>query len=372
MNKQFKTSPLGFGLMRLPTDENNEIDIAKVCQMADEFIANGGTYFDTAYFYHGGNSEIALKKAVVERHDRNTFTIADKMPSRNLQSTADLDEIFENQLEKTGAGYFDYYLLHAVSEGNIDQFDKSGAWQWALDKKKEGKIKNFGFSFHGTSPLLEKLLSLHPKVDFVQLQINYADWLNKDIESQVIYNIARSHNVPIVVMEPLKGGLLGGLSEEYTNIFSAVTKNKSAASFAIRYVLQLEGVFMLLSGMSEQYQVSDNIKTVKAFTPLSSEEMQAIEDVKQKLLSKPVIACTDCKYCVEGCPSQINIPVVFKFYNNFIMFGQPEKCKTGYDFNTRNGGTASQCIACKKCEISCPQHLPIIENLRKTAAIFDI
>ncbi len=371
MKSELKMCPLGFGTMRLPTFENGDIDIAKFSEMADAFIEGGGTYFDTAYFYHDGNSEKALKKAVVERHARNTYTVADKMPPLKLQTRDDLERIFAEQIEKTGLEYFDYYLLHALSEANIDQFERTGAWQWAMEMKKEGKIKKFGFSFHGTPPLLEKLLSEHPEVEFVQLQINYADWNSESVASEEIYNIARKHNVPIVVMEPVKGGYLAKLKPEYEEILTATTKGVSTASWAVRYVLGLEGVFMLLSGMSTLTQVLDNLKTTNAFKPLNEEEVKALKTVKEKLDAQPIVACTACKYCVEGCPKNIRIPDVFGVYNEYLIYGLSETAKGTYKFYTKNSGKAKDCIECKKCENSCPQHLPIIADLAKAAAVFD-
>ncbi len=371
MANNFKIFPLGFGLMRLPTVENGDINMVKVCEMADAFIKGGGTYFDTAYFYHDGNSEIALNKAVVQRYARDKYTVADKMPPLNLQTRSDLERIFKEQLEKTGLEYFDYYLLHAVSEGNIEQFERTGAWQWAQDMKKEGKIKTFGFSFHGTPKLLEKLLSEHSEVEFVQLQINYADWNDKGIASKIIYDIACKYNVPIVVMEPLKGGYLSSLKSEFEHILNAVTKDVSIASWAVRYVLQLNGVFMMLSGMSTLSQVLDNVKTVQAFTPLSEKESGALKLVKEKLDALPIVACTDCKYCVEGCPQNIKIPNIFSVYNDYLTYGQAEKGKGSYKFTTGKSGKAMDCIGCKKCEVACPQHLPIIDTLAKISELFD-
>ncbi len=371
MANEFKTFPLGFGLMRLPTVKNAEIDIDKVCEMVDAFIKGGGTYFDTAYFYHDGNSEAALNKAVVQRYPRDKYTVADKMPPLNLQTRSDLERIFKGQLEKTGLDYFDYYLLHAIGEGNIEQFERAGAWQWAKEMKAAGKIKTFGFSFHGTPPLLEKLLKEHPEVEFVQLQINYADWNHESIASKTIYDIARKYNVPIIVMEPLKGGYLSSLKSEFEDILYAVTKDVSIASWAVRYVLQLQGVFMMLSGMSTLDQVLDNVKTVQAFTPLSEKESAALKLVKEKLDALPIVACTNCKYCVEGCPKNIKIPNLISIYNDYLTYEQPEKGKGSYTFTTENSGKAIDCIECKKCEVSCPQHLPIIDTLAKISKLFD-
>jgi predicted aldo/keto reductase-like oxidoreductase len=366
---------LGFGFMRLPEKENEEIDDTELNSMVDETIKNGFVYFDTAYVYYGGESERAIKRAVVDRYPRDSFFIADKLPAWELKSKEDIQRIFDESLERTGVDYFDFYLLHSAEGGNLTIYDKFNCWEWAMKLKSQGLIRHFGFSFHGSPELLDKILAEHPEVEFVQLQINYVDWENKIVQSGGCYDVARKHNTPIVIMGPVKGGTLAALRPEWEIRLKAVAPERSIASWAMRYCLSFDGVAVILSGMSTMEQVADNIATVKNFKPFSDEEKACLNVVTQEFLSAPNIGCTDCRYCTDGngCPMGINIPGVISAYNTVLTYGNHARPHHYYMSITENGeGKANSCTKCGKCESLCPQHLNIIEVLEKAAEIFDV
>ena len=252
---------LGFGMMRLP-EKDGEIDIPQVCNMVDAYMERGMNYFDTAYMYCGGKSERAVKEALVKRYPRDAFKLATKLPQWMMNSIDDRDRIFNDQLERTGAGYFDFYLLHSVEDGsNYDGYLKYDCFNWGVQKKAEGKIKHFGFSFHGSPELLDKVLAEHPEVEFVQIQLNYADWGNPIVRSGELYQVLRKYDMPILVMEPVKGGMLANVSSEVASMFESVRPGASAASWALRFAASLEGVVTVLSGMSTEEQMQDNLHT---------------------------------------------------------------------------------------------------------------
>ena len=301
---------LGFGLMRLPRKENREIEIEKVSRMADTFLANGFTYFDTAYVY--GGSEEAFRKAVVERHPRESFTVASKMAAWQLNDTFRPADMFQTSLSRCGITYFDYYLMHSLQESHGTVYEDNGCWEFGAQMKKEGKIKYLGFSFHGSPALLEKLLSEHPEVDFVQLQINYVDWDDENIASGRNYELCEKFNKDVVVMEPVKGGLLANLRPEARACLDDCDPAASSASYALRFAAALPNVKVVLSGMSTQEQMEDNVEVFKGLKPLTEAESEAIKEVCKILLSTPAVPCTSCRYCVKGCPKAIQIPDIFK------------------------------------------------------------
>lgn len=356
---------LGFGLMRLPRLPEGAIDIEQGKEMVDRFLQGGGSYFDTAYVYEG--SEEATKKILVERHPRESYTLASKINARAAGSEEAAKKQLEISLERTGAGYFDYYLLHAMDRNNRKLYQDYGLWEFVAQKKAEGLIRHFGFSFHDTPEILEEILTEHPEAEFVQLQINYADWENPDVQSRACYEIARKHGKPVVIMEPVKGGTLASLPEAGAAVLKAMKPEASLASWAIRYAASLEGVLAVLSGMSTTGQVEDNMSYMEHFEPLSQEEEGAIEQVRDILKSQRQIPCTACKYCVEGCPMQINIPGIFSVHNFYLRFQNLEDAKKRYGWRTKEGGKASDCIGCGACEGVCPQHLSIRELLAQAA-----
>ena len=362
---------LGFGLMRLP-ETDGRIDIDKVAQMADAYMASGFNYFDTAYVYHGGNSEKVVKEAIVKRFPRESFTIATKLPAWFLHSPEDRDKVFQEQLGRCGVDYFDFYLLHSLEDGNnYDTYEKYDCFNWGIKKRDEGRIRHFGFSFHGTPELLVQVLDKHPEIEFVQIQLNYADWDNKIVHSGELYEILRDRNIPMIIMEPAKGGKLACLDDECAEILKAIRPDKSLASWAFRYVGSLPGIATILSGMSTAEQMEDNINTFKDFEPLSEEELAAIDKVKEIMNRVELAGCTSCKYCVEGCPMGISIPDVISAVNTKRKFPGDMRPQFFYNGLVDRYSHASDCIACGQCEGVCPQHLPIISLMQEAVEKFE-
>ena len=363
---------LGFGLMRLPEKEGN-VDLEKVFQMVDTYMDAGFNYFDTAYVYHGGKSETVAREAIVKRYPRELFYLATKMPGWSLTCTEDRDRIFNEQLERAGVTYFDFYLLHSIEEGaNYEPYVKYDCFNWGMQKKAEGKIKHFGFSFHGSPALLEEILDNHPEIEFVQIQLNYADWDNPLVYSGKIYNILLKRNIPMIVMEPVKGGTLANLTPQLEAKLKAVNPDASAASWAFRFAASLPGVFTILSGMSTQEQVMDNIRTFTNFKPLSEYESSVVDEVTKIMLDIPQIGCTSCKYCCDGCPARISIPDVFRAVNTIRVYNDKFRANSFYSNLVQHSGRASACIECGQCESMCPQHLPIIELMKEASRILDV
>lgn len=367
----FPEKKLGFGLMRLPVTESGAIDTAQVCGMVDAFMKRGFTYFDTAYVYHGGTSESAAKEFLVDRWPRESFTLATKLPSWSLKAPGDVEKIFQEQLDRTGAGYFDYYLLHAVSAEKVPVYDQYNCWQWGLEMKKKGLIRYFGFSFHDTAEVLDRILTQHPEMDFVQLQINYMDWDDESVQSRKCYEVARRHGKPVIIMEPVKGGTLASLTEKPASMLKASAPDASIPSWALRFAASLDGVLAVLSGMSTPDQMEDNLNTMDPFVPLTDDEQNLLRDVVAEIRSVPTIPCTGCRYCVDGCPMNIQIPDLLKCNNRARLYGVSDKLKKEYAEKVKDHGPASACIRCGQCEGVCPQHLSIIAGLEETAGMFE-
>lgn len=364
---------LGFGLMRLPefdVDGEKTIDIEQVKTMVDLFMEAGFTYFDTAFGYHDGRSEVAVRQAIVERYPRESFQLATKLPAWMAKDAADARSMVETSLSRTGAGYFDYYLLHNLGEERTAMFDEFGLWDFARDLRERGIIRKLGFSMHDKADELERILEAHPDVDFVQLQINYADWESPKIESRKCYEVARAHDLPIIVMEPVKGGSLARLSDEARSPLSALDEKASLASWALRFAASLPGVERVLSGMSCVDHMVGNIATMRDFAPLTADELAAIDQVRRVLAGDQSVACTDCKYCVGCCPMGIAIPAIFESLNILAIYGDEYRAQENYLWNASRG-PASRCIACRKCEAVCPQHISIADELARASRLFD-
>ena len=355
---------LGFGLMRLPMI-GDDVDIEQTKAMADLFMESGFTYFDTAWGYIDGKSEVAAREAVVERYPRERFQLATKLPAFLAKTAEEARNMFWTSLERTGAGYFDYYLLHNLGDNRTEPFDRFGIWDFVAEQKAAGRIKHVGFSMHDRADALDDILTRHPEMEFVQLQINYADWESHSIESRKCYETARRHGKPVIVMEPVKGGSLANIPENLRAIFERVNPGASPASWGIRFAASLEGLVTVLSGMSTLEQMRDNVAYMKKFQPLNDAERAAVAEVQEGLKDLPSIPCTDCRYCVKGCPQNVRIPQIFAAMNNYLMYGNLAGAKGSYGWETRDGGRSSDCVACGACEQVCPQHIEIIEELKK-------
>ena len=359
---------LGFGMMRLPRFEDKSFDVEQVKKMVDRFLASGLKYFDTAFVYQG--SEEVVKQALVDRYPRDSYFLTTKL-NAGTWAAANEEEAkkqLETSLERTGAGYFDFYLLHALGKDNIGNYDKYGIWDFVKEAKEKGLIKHYGFSFHDSPEVLEQLLIDHPDVELVQLQINYADWEDLDVQSRKCYEVCVKYNKPVVVMEPVKGGTLATPPQQVQDLFKAENPDASFASWAIRFAASLEQVMVVLSGMSTIDQMEDNISYMADFKPLDEKEKEVIAKAQDILASIAQIKCTACHYCTNGCPMSINIPAIFKAMNRNLIFGQLDDAKRRYAGATKDGGKASDCIHCLQCEDACPQHIEITSWLERAAA----
>lgn len=363
VNKNF-----GFGCMRLPM-KNDEVDHEQFCLMVDKFLEAGFNYFDTAHGYLSQKSEPALREALVKRYDRSRYILTNKLSSPYFKTNEEIRPLFESQLEACGVDYFDFYLMHSQNANSFKKFKECRAYETAFELKAEGKVRHVGLSFHDTADVLDNILTEYPEIEVVQIQFNYIDYEDKGVQSRLCYEVCRKHNKPIIVMEPVKGGSLAGLPEEAEKVLAEF--GGSNASFAIRYAASFEGMFMVLSGMSNIEQLEDNLSFMTDFKPLSDAEFKAVDKVKEIIQSMDIVQCTACSYCTDGCPQNIPIPTIFKIVNNsrrYTTYG----AKWWYGFQT--GGTrgkASDCIGCGQCEAICPQKLPIIELLKNAAEEFE-
>lgn len=368
---------LGFGLMRLPlADPENtaSIDHAAVCRMADRFLAEGFAYFDTAAPYHGKfNSELAFGQCVASRHPRESYRLTDKLSFFMVQQADQLEDFFAGQLERCGVDYFDCYLLHAMDADRLALAERIGAFEFVAQKKAEGKVRRVGFSFHDSPEVLERFLTRHPEMEVVQLQLNYLDWEDPEVQARRCYEVCRRHGKPVIVMEPVKGGLLASLPPKAEALLKAAAPQASAASWAVRFAASLEGVEMVLSGMSSEEQLADNLGYMKDFAPLTAAERQLTEQAAGIIKNAASVPCTACRYCVDGCPQKIAIPEIFKLVNKVSRFGKGQlpAAKNSYAQLAQSHGKASDCIRCGQCEAACPQHLPVTKHLEEAARLLE-
>lgn len=362
-------SHFGFGMMRLPMMDG-EVDFAQCNQMVDRFIESGLTYFDTAHGYLNGKSEIAVRECVVKRYPRESFTLTDKLSGDFFKTEEDILPYFETMLQCCGVSYFDFFLMHAQCKENYEKYQKCHAYEIAQELKKQGRIHHLGISFHDSADFLEKILTEHPEIELVQIQLNYLDYEDAGIQSRRCLEVCRQFGKPVVIMEPVKGGTLANLPEDAAQILQEL-HGGSNASYAIRFAAGCEGVMMVLSGMSNLEQMEDNLSSMANFQPLSERERQAIADVVACFHKKNIVACTGCRYCVAGCPKHILIPDVFSDLNAKLVRNDWGSAFYYEDVHTRHNGKASDCIRCGKCEQICPQHLPIRDLLVKVAETFE-
>ncbi len=367
------TKKLGFGLMRLPVLNGHDeaIDLEQVCRMVDHFLEQGFTYFDTAYPYHMGFSERAVKSALVERYPRESFLLADKMPIFRIKEPDDAPAAFREQLERTGAGYFDFYLLHAMSADRLETVKQCRVWEYLLGEKEQGRIRRLGFSFHDSPEVLDRMLTELPEAEFVQLQINYADWEDAEVQSRRCYEVAQKHGKPVIVMEPVRGGSLASEKSACASLLQGADPQASLASWALRYAADLPGVAVVLSGMSNLEQVQQNTSLFNTMKPLSGEERDILVKAADMLRSVRTIPCTACKYCVEGCPAQIDIPDILDLLNEYARFGSLESARRSYGYRTRGKGLASACVNCGQCLSVCPQHIESAQHMARAAELFE-
>jgi len=352
------TPTLGFGAMRMPK-------LDEACKMVDTYLNSGYNYFDTAYVY--GGSEELLNKALVKRHPRSSFMLANKLPSWNVKTPADNDKIFNESLKRCGLDYIDFYLIHSLSDGSDQHVQNMGVFEYAFQQKKKGLVKHVGFSFHGTTPYLEELLTRHPEVEFVQLQLNYVDIMRGPAGEW--QKLALKHNKPIIVMEPIKGGSLAALPAPAEALLKAQDPTRSIASWAMQYAAALEGVTSILSGMSNLEQVEDNIETFKNLRPLTNEELVLLEKVLQEISKVSTIPCTTCKYCHEHCPKGIDIATCFSLYNEGMRDKDGLWNRQSIYGSLLDKEKADKCTACGLCMKHCPQQLDIPAGLKKAAKL---
>lgn len=358
----------GFGCMRLPV-KDNKVDYEEFTKMADKFMSEGFNYFDTARVYLGGQSETAIRDCVCRRYPRESFILTDKLSSALFNSEQEIRPLFEKQLEACGVDYFDFYLLHAQTKELFEKYKRCRAYETAFELKAEGKIRHVGLSFHDTADVLDEILTAYPQLEVVQIQLNYVDYDDPAVQGRACYEVCRKHNKPVIVMEPVKGGNLVNLPEAAQNVLSEL-HGGSNASYAVRYAAGFEGVFMVLSGMSNMEQLLDNVSYMKEFKPLDEREQAAIGKVCRIFNSLNLIPCTACRYCIDGCPKDISIPDLFSCMNT-AQHCEGWNASFYYGIHTKRHGKASDCIGCGKCEASCPQHLPIRRLLRDVAAEFE-
>ncbi|MBE5868990.1 MAG: aldo/keto reductase [Lachnospiraceae bacterium] len=360
------TSLLGFGCMRFPVTEDGKIIEAEAEKLLDRAIAAGVNYLDTAYPYHGGQSESFVGR-VLKKYDRESLYVVTKMPMWNLSSLEDAKRIFAEQQEKLQTEYFDFYLLHSMGRKLWDKALELGVVDFLEEQWKAGVIRNFGFSFHDSYEVFEEILN-YRDWDFCQIQLNYMD---VDLQAGMRgYQLAQEKGIPLVIMEPIKGGSLAVVSEDIREMLDELDPKASTASFALRWVGSLPGVKVILSGMSTMEQVEDNIKTFTDFKPLTKKEEETIVKIRETMRARVQNGCTGCGYCMP-CPAGVNIPENFRTWNTYHMYHNYNMVKDRWENHLGQETKPKNCIECGKCEQACPQKISIREDLKKVQEDLD-
>ncbi len=355
----------GFGFLRLPRKADESIDYDILNPLVDRFLTLGGSYFDTAYTYLGGLSEEAIRLSLVQRHPRESFRLADKLPGYKVKDPAQCQVYFDRQLARCGVEYFDVYLLHWLNAENYRIATEMEEFPFLQSLKQRGLAGKIGFSYHDSPELLDRILTEHPEVDYVQLQINYLDWDSVTIQARKCYEVAQAHGKAVIVMEPVKGGTLANVPDKVAKFLP----QGSPAKAAIRFATDLEQVQIVLSGMNAMEQVHDNLQPM---APLKEWERDNFSLAAQLLRSQVKVACTGCSYCVRSCPQRIPIPQYFAIYNDYCRSPSEDwKMQHAYDALTGTRAKASQCLGCHECEKNCPQNLPISHYLRELSQVFE-
>lgn len=361
-----ETSLLGFGCMRFPTNDEGKIDEVRSEALIDQAITNGVTYIDTAYPYHDGESEPFLGK-VLKKYDRHSFTLATKLPLWDIKTREEAETLFHAQLDRLQVDYVDFYLLHSLDKGKWKKVKELGILEYLESMREAGKLRYIGFSFHDTYEVFEEILT-DRNWDFCQMQLNYMDVDHQ--QGMRGYRLAEKLNIPVVIMEPNKGGMLARLPQDIASILKAVDPNASMASWSMRWIASLPNIKVVLSGMSDEQQVADNLKTFSPFHALTDYELETVAKVKQAIEERTKVGCTACGYCMP-CSQGINIPKNFKVWNTYSMYENAEAAVHSAEALKKEHAFASACIRCGACEAMCPQHIDIRNQLAAAAACLE-
>ena len=358
---------LGFGCMRLPM-KGDEVDTVEFSKMIDVFMEKGFNYFDTAHIYIGGKSETAIRECLTSRYPRDSYVLTNKLSSPNFEKEEEIRPLIDSLLDACGVEYFDFLLMHAQHTAYYEKYLACNAYEIAYQLKREGKVKHVGISFHDTAEVLERILSEQPGVEVVQLQFNYLDYESDRVQSRLCYEVCRRYGIPVIVMEPVRGGRLVNMPSAAKKVLEDLNGG-SLASYAIRFAAGFEGIEMVLSGMSNMEQMEDNLGYMSDFKPLDARELEAVWKTRDILTASDIIQCTACEYCTAGCPAVINIPALFDLSNR--RAAGEGKLRPIYAETCAESGKASDCIGCGRCENSCPQKLPIRSLLERVAFEFE-